>query len=65
MLESANDHFGDDTLWTFQQDGATTHTANITQNWCSNQSSTILVEREMASMLPRPQPDELLRMVSS
>ena len=36
MLESVNDHFGDDTLWTFQQDGATAHTANITQNWCSN-----------------------------
>ena len=24
MLESADDHFGDDTLWTFQQDGANT-----------------------------------------
>lgn len=34
MLESAKDHFGNDTLWTFQQDGATSHTANVTQNWC-------------------------------
>ena len=34
MLKSAKDHFGDDTLWTFQQDGATSHTANVAQNWC-------------------------------
>ena len=33
MLEYAKDHFGEDTLWTFQQDGATSHTTNITQNW--------------------------------
>ena len=34
MLEYAKDLFGKDTLWTFQQDGATLHTANVTQNWC-------------------------------
>ena len=34
MLKSAKDHFGDDTLWTFQQDGAASHTANVAQNWC-------------------------------
>ena len=34
MIASANVHFGDETLWTFQQDGATAHTANITQSWC-------------------------------
>ena len=34
MLEYAKDHFGEDTLWTFQQDGTTSHTANVTQNWC-------------------------------
>ena len=34
MLEYAKDHFGKDTLWTFQQDGATSHTANVIQNWC-------------------------------
>ena len=35
MLKSATkDHFGDGTLWTFQQDGATAHTANVAQNWC-------------------------------
>ena len=34
MSASAKDHFGNERLWTFQQDGATTHTANITQNWC-------------------------------
>ena len=34
MLEYAKDHFGEDTLWTFQQDGATSHTANVTQSWC-------------------------------
>ena len=28
MLESAKDHFVDDTLWKFQQDQATAHTAN-------------------------------------
>ena len=33
MLKSAKDHFGDDTLWTFQQDGATSHTVNVAQNW--------------------------------
>ena len=33
MLEYAKDHFGEDTLWTFQQDGATSHTTNVTQNW--------------------------------
>ena len=34
MLESAKAHFSEDTLWTFQQDGATSHTANVSQNWC-------------------------------
>ena len=34
MLEYAKDHFGEDTSWRFQKDGATSHTANITQNWC-------------------------------
>ena len=34
MLKSAKDHFGDDTLWTFQQEGAASHTANVAQNWC-------------------------------
>ena len=34
MLKSAKDHFGNDTLWTFQQDGAASHTANVAQNWC-------------------------------
>ena len=34
MLKSAKDHFGNDTLWTFQQDGATSHTANVARNWC-------------------------------
>lgn len=37
MLESAKDHFSKDTLWTFQQDGATSHTANVSQNWCHEQ----------------------------
>ena len=35
ILKSAKDHFGDDTLWTFQQDGATSHTANVAQKWCT------------------------------
>ena len=34
MLKSAKDHFSNDTLWTFQQDGAASHTANVTQNRC-------------------------------
>jgi len=34
MLASAIAYFGDEKLWTFQQDGATSHTANITQTWC-------------------------------
>ena len=34
MLESAKDHFGEDTLWSFQQDGGTPHIANVSQNWC-------------------------------
>ena len=34
MLKSAKDHFGDNTLWTFQQDGAASHTANVAQNFC-------------------------------
>ena len=34
MLEYAKNHFGKDTLWTFQQDGTTSHTTNVTQNWC-------------------------------
>ena len=34
MNASAKVHFGDDKLWTFQQDGATAHTANISQGWC-------------------------------
>ena len=29
MLKSAKDHFGDDTLWTFQEDGAASHTAML------------------------------------
>ena len=36
MLSSAQLHFGDERLWTFQQDGATAHTANISQSWCRN-----------------------------
>ena len=32
MLKSAKDHFSNDTLWTFQQDGATSQTANVAQN---------------------------------
>ena len=31
---NVKDLFGKDTLWTFQQDGTTSHTANATQNWC-------------------------------
>ena len=34
MLKSAKDHFSNDTLWTFQQDDAMSHTANVAQNWC-------------------------------
>ena len=34
ILKSVKDHFSDGTLWTFQQDGVTAHTANATQNWC-------------------------------
>ena len=33
MEEAANAHFGE-RKWTLQQDGAPTHTANITQEWC-------------------------------
>ena len=36
MLEYAKDHFDEDTLWTFQKDGVTSHTANVTQNWCTD-----------------------------
>ena len=34
MLKSSKNHFGHDTLWTFQQDSAASHTANVAQNWC-------------------------------
>ena len=34
MLESAKNYFEDGTLWMFQQDGATSHTAHVIQNWC-------------------------------
>ena len=30
------------TRWVFQQDGATPHTANISQNWCTNNFHTFL-----------------------
>ena len=33
MLEYAKDNFGEDTLWTFQQDGTTSHITNVSQNW--------------------------------
>ena len=51
MLEYAKDHFGEDTVWTFQQDGATSHTANVTQNWWRSYFK-FLVQRNVASMLP-------------
>lgn len=35
MHKQAMEHFGNEALWTFQQDGATAHTANISQRWCS------------------------------
>ena len=34
MLKSAKNHFGNDTLWTFQQDDAASHIVNVAQNWC-------------------------------
>ena len=34
MLKSAKDHLSNNTLWTFQQDGAMSHTTNVAQNWC-------------------------------
>ena len=34
MQESAKSRFKIGSLWTFQQDRATTHKANVTQNWC-------------------------------
>lgn len=33
MANAAKQHFKE-RVWTFQQDGATSHTANITQTWC-------------------------------
>ena len=65
MIASANVHFGDEKLWTFQQDGATAPYGEYHSELVQRKSSTVLVQGEMASLLPRPKPDGLFHMVSS
>ena len=58
MTASDKDHLGDERLWTFQQDGTTTYTVNITQNWCRDSLSRFLSKEKWPPFSPDLNPGD-------
>ena len=51
LLPWCNSVYGDE-VWTFQQDGATSHTARVTQQWCRNNCPSWINKEEWPPSSP-------------